>query len=184
MFWIITIGVFLQGSGSGFISYIFVVICKMSGKRRNIPWLRIFLTAGIIIFLVYKIMLSGIVDKISFDYITYLIEFVNDELIDPYKKLIQNKAFLLWGIPSFDLSIDFGPLYMMGTIGLVMTFYIFIFLFYLTKKTQSLELKFGIIMLIVGNFHYPVMFYMIMHFMWYIIIYYILVIERSSLVKV
>ena len=41
-------------------------------------------------------------------------------------------------------------------------------------------MKIGFIMLIVGNLHYPVMFYMIMHFMWYIIIYYVLVIEKTS----
>jgi len=184
LFWIVTAGVFLQGSGSGIISYLFVVLCKMSGKRNNISRIRISLIAGIVLFLVYKIVLSGIAYKISLEYITYLIDFVNDELINPYKKLILNKAFLLWGVPNFDLSIDFGPIYMMGTIGLVMTLFIFFFLFYMTIKARSLEMKLGIIMLIVGNLHYPVMFYMIMHFMWYVIIYYILVIDRMSLTKI
>ena len=47
------------------------------------------------------------------------------------------------------------------------------------NKTNSLDMKIGFLSLIVGNLHYPVMFYMIMHFMWYIIIYYVLVIEKK-----
>lgn len=36
----------------------------------------------------------------------------------------------------------------------------------------------GIIILLVGNLHYPVMFYLVMHFLWFFILYYIIVIDK------
>lgn len=180
LFWIVTVGVVLQGSGSGFLSYVLVLLCKFSGNRYNIPWLRILLISIVGLLGLYEVVISGVVDKISLDYINFLIDFVSEDLIDPYKKMIKNDAYLLWGVPDFPLSIDLGPLYMLGTIGLIVTLFIFVFLFYMFRQTRSLDMKIGFIMLIVGNLHYPVMFYMIMHFMWYIIIYYVLVIEKTS----
>lgn len=179
LFFVVTLGVIFQGSGSGFISYTFVLLAKFSGKNYKIPWFRICLISILTIIVLYQIVLSGVIDKISIEYIEYLMDFVNDDLIYPYKKMIKNTAFLLWGVPEFPLSIDLGPLFMLGTIGLVMTTFIFLFLIYMLNKTNSLDMKIGFLSLIVGNLHYPVMFYMIMHFMWYIIIYYVLVIEKK-----
>ncbi len=178
LFIVVTIGVVFQGSGSGFLSYAFVLLSKFSGKSKRIPWTRLMLIGAFIVFLVYQIALSGLVEKISVDYITILYDYVYEELIDPYIKLIKTPALLMWGIPDFPLSIDLGPLFMMGTVGLIMTIFIFVFLLYMLRKSKGIDMKLGFVMLIVGNLHYPVMFYMIMHFMWYIVIYYILVIEK------
>ena len=184
LFYIVTLGVILQGSGSGFLSYAFVLVGKLLGKKINISWGRLALGSGIVLLILYKIVVSGMVEKISLDYIGALQEFIDVYLLTPYSQLIKNRAYLLWGVPDFPLSIDLGPLYMMGTIGLVVTVFIFLFLFFMTKKTKSLDMKLGIIMLIVGNLHYPVMFYMVMHFMWYIIVYYVLVLEKSSVMTI
>lgn len=178
LFLIVTIGVLVQGSGSGFISYFFVLLLKFGlpnrKKIQKIPrkliFLFVFLTAVFI-----GIVLSNKVEHISLDYILVLLDFSNEELWLPYLSSLKSPSYVYFGVPETEISIDLGPLFIIATVGVLFFIFLTILFFYLFKQSRQLSMKFAIIMLLVGNLHYPVMFYFVMNFMWFFIVYHIMV---------
>lgn len=177
---LVVTGIFAQGSGSGYISLLLLLFSILIRKNsEHIRWRRIFLTISIFIPIVYCIIVSNIVEKISMNYIFFLLDFFYDDLITPYLKLANSYDKILFGIPDFPLSIDFGPLYILGTVGLFFLVFIVLFTLYVFFKAKNFNMKMGIVILLTGNLHYPVMFYLIMHFLWFFILYYIFVIDKG-----
>lgn len=175
----VVVGVVMQGSGSGYISlFLLLFSILIRNKNGRIRWGGILLIVLVFIPIVYHIITSNVVGKISLDYISFLIAFFYDDLIIPYLKMANSYDKILFGIPDFPLSIDFGPLYILGTVGLFFLLFIVSFTLYLLFKTNNFNMKMGIIILLVGNLHYPVMFYLVMHFLWFFILYYIIVIDK------
>ena len=180
LFVIITIGVLLQRSGSGFISYFFVLLLKYGlPKKKNIrkiPTKFIFL--GIFLLIIFiGIVLSNRVNKISLNYMIELSEFSYEELWMPYLASIRSPYYIYFGIPDVgtDVGIDLGPLFVVVRVGLLFFIFLSFFFFYLIKKSKQISMKFAIILLLVGNLHYPVMFYFVMSFIWFFITYHIMV---------
>lgn len=181
LFIVVLAGCILQGSGSGFLSLIFVLFCKFGvGKKLKIPAGKLLFVAAFFCLAVAWVILNNKVDKISADYFNELYEYTNDELWTPYLYILKNPINLLFGFPDFPISIDFGPLYLVGTVGLVYFIIFSIYAIFLYRKSRSIDMKIGIVSLLVGNLHYPVMFYFVMNGLWFFITYYILVIENGK----
>lgn len=184
LFIVITVGCLLQGSGSGFLSYFFVLIYKYGTKKHAVK-----ISGKLILFFVLSfaalgyLILSNTVEKISLNYIKELYEFCVWELWLPYVFSIRSITYVLWGVPNTDISIDLGPLFIISTVGVVYFIYLtFVFLF-LFKKSKQLSMKLAILLLLVANLHYPVMFYFIMNFLWFYIFYHIIVEEQCRVMR-
>jgi hypothetical protein len=181
LFWFVSFGIAIQGSGSGFISYFFVLLSKLNKKKRNkINYKYLIIVLLLLLVISYYVISSNLVYRISYDYIVILYEYVNSELISPYLKLLNNQLYLWFGMPDFPISIDLGPLFIVGTVGLVGFIILTTYFLCLIFKTKSIDMRLAIVSLLVGNLHYPVMFYTIMHFLWFVIGYCIFVLERVN----
>lgn len=182
-FLIVTIGVIMQGSGSGFISYFFVLLQKfgLPNKERiqKVSKKLIFLFVFFIIVFI-GIVLSNKVEKISLNYMLELFEFSSDELWLPYLASLKSPYYIYFGVPETEISIDLGPLFIVATVGLIFFLFLTFVFVYLYRKAKQISMKLIIIMLLVGNLHYPVMFYFIMNFMWFFIVYHIMVSEYEK----
>ena len=178
---VVIVGVVLQGSGSGFISLLILILALLTkGKNLSPNLFKLIFVSSILGYIVYEIIMSGVVEKVGIDYISYLYDYVLFDIIEPYKKLAKSASIILFGIPKCPLQIDFGPLFILGTVGLFGLVFILLFWLRLFLKTKSHYLKMGLLVLLVGNMHYPVMFYMLMHFIWFYIMYYIFVVEKNQ----
>lgn len=184
LFIVVTIGCLLQGSGSGFLSYFFVLLYKYGTKKHAVK-----ISGKLILFFILSfvtlgyLILSNKVEKISLNYIKELYEFCVWELWFPYVFSIRSIAHVLWGVPNTDISIDLGPLFIISTVGIVYFTYLTFVFFFLLKKSKQLSMKFAILLLLVANLHYPVMFYFIMNFLWFYIFYHIIVEEQSRVMR-
>ena len=69
--------------------------------------------------------------------------------------------FLLGGISS---NIDFGPLYLISNVGFIYFISLISLFIYLILISQNHYERMSIYILLVGNLHYPVIFYMTMVF--------------------
>ena len=181
MFILTTIGCIVQGSGSGFLSYAFVLFNKFSSKKnvdfnlkKKLPYIIV------CIILLYIIIMSNIIDKLSINYINVLIEFCNENIVIPYLNILKNPINLWFGFSGNVITIDLGPLYLIASVGLFYFIIISFFTLSLFKKARSSEMKLSILLLLVGNLLYPVMFYFIMNVVWFFIYYIILVIENGT----
>lgn len=183
LFVIVTIGILMQRSGSGFISYFFVLLLKYGMPNRNmiqkVSKKLIYLSLLLLVVFVW-IVLSNKVEKISLNYMLELAEFSNEELWLPYLASLKNPAYLYFGIPETDLSIDLGPLFIIARVGLLFFIFLTIIFLYLFKNAKQVSMKLAIIMLLIGNLHYPVMFYFVMNFIWFFIVYHILVVKYEK----
>lgn len=181
LFWLVVTGIILQGSGTGYFCLIFVIYIELINASKKIRK-NSFLFISIIIAIVFQILFSSNISKFNIEELKSLYSFVLEEIWYPYLKIANSTSDILWGIEDFPLSIDLGPIFMIGTVGVVGFLYMTFFLFSLLRETKVKEMKIGLIILMIGNLHYPVMFYAIMHFMWFYILYFILVIEKRDLI--
>ncbi len=177
-FLIVTLGVIMQGSGSGFISYFFVLLQKFGLPNKDkIPKMskKLFFIFFFFIIVFIGIVLSNKIEKISLNYILELAEFSFDELWLPYLASLKSPYYIYFGVPETDISIDLGPLFIVATVGLIFFSFLTLIFVYLFKQAKQISMRLAIIMLLVGNLHYPVMFYFVMNFMWFFIVYHIMV---------
>lgn len=183
LFIIVTIGVLIQRSGSGFISYFFVLLLKYGLPNkdmiRKVPRKLILLGAFLLIVFI-GIVLSNKVEKISLNYMLELADFSYEELWIPYLASLKSTSCIYFGIPETDLSIDLGPLFIIARVGVLFFIFLTFIFVYLFKKSKQISMKLAIIMLLIGNLHYPVMFYFVMNFIWFFIIYHILVVNYEE----
>ena len=102
--------------------------------------------------------------KISVDYISKMIDVFMwqiDDWIILVKKSEPIISVLLGGVSS---KIDFGPLYFMSNVGLIYSIFFLILIVTSAAKAKERYEKSAFLILLVGNLHYPVMFYAIMAF--------------------
>jgi len=86
-------------------------------------------------------------------------------------------SVLFGGVSS---NIDFGPLYFISNVGII---YVLIFMFLIVLciiAAQNAYQRFAIYILLVGNLHYPVMFYVLMAFFLPVVIQQSLFFERKN----
>lgn len=181
LFLIVLLGCILQGSGSGFISLGIAIFCKYGAKGKSyVPFRKIIPYAILTLLGLVAVVLSNKIDKLSLNYIKELISFTKIELWQPYLEVSRQPISLWFGIKQSDIGIDFGPLYLISIVGLFYFIVISIFSLYLFKNAKSVEMKSAIVLLLVANLHYPVMFYFIMNAIWFFICYFILVNEHEK----
>lgn len=161
------LAIIAQGSGTGFISLLIYIIALLWDKHKVL-----LLFAAIIISIVlYYIIISEIVPKIGLEYLTFTYYYFEHLIIYFFKYTPTEDLWL--GFTNYsDITIDFGPIYMISKVGLLYFIVYSIYLLLIVSKVNSSTFRFFIISLALSNLHYPVMFYVIMHFIW-IVIYYI-----------
>ena len=160
-FLLMVIGVLLQGSGSGFIA----LLILLNVMFVSFNWfIRVFCYFCGLFFVFQLVKQFKLFNKISFEYISRLIDVFMwqiDDWIILVKKSEPIISVLLGGVSS---GIDFGPLYFMSNVGLIYSIFFLIFIVMSAAKAKERYEKSAILILLVGNLHYPVMFYAVMAF--------------------
>ena len=160
LFFLVTVGILLQGSGSGFIAYIMLLVS--TSKNLNI-YFKLMLFAIAVGGIISIIINSEILDKISHEYISALVLVFTSQIQD-WLDLINKSfygSFFLGGISS---NIDFGPLYIISNVGFIFFITLLSLFIYLISISTNHYERMCIYILLVGNLHYPVIFYMTMVF--------------------
>lgn len=165
------IGIVLQGSGSGFIALL-MLLASMANNSGKLTKVLVFSCFGYIsIALVQNIKTF---DKISFEYISGITQVFMWQ-IDDWILLVQKSyPFLSLFFGGVSSDIDFGPLYFVSNVGLIyFTLYLSL-IFIIIWNAKNNRQRLAIYILLVGNLHYPVMFYQISTIFLPLIIHYIL----------
>ncbi|WP_428026063.1 hypothetical protein [Arcobacter sp.] len=148
--------IIVENSGSGYISFLLMIFVMIYNKLKNKLFL-IFLTSISIFILIY----FNLLQKISLKYISFLIEKVFVDNLMMHFNDIKTPFDLLLGTGS--QYMDFGPLYIIGSIGLIVFLIYTLVLIYFLIKVKCLYMKTAIMSLILGNIHYPTLFFPIMN---------------------
>ncbi len=159
LFVLVTLGVVFQGSGSGFVSYLFLLIClcyqKMILRVTLIPFVSVAIAV---------VISQNLIQKISWKYISFLMEYFWDIILLSLSKF-ESVMDLLFGMDgNIDFPIDFGPIFMIAKVGLFAFLIYYSVFFYLFFKIKNSYFRYAIVVLFFGNLHYPVMFYPAMNF--------------------
>ena len=166
LFLIITVAIFLQNSGSGYISYLFLFFGLLYKNKLGKFFIPLF-----IVFIVYFITLSDSISKINISYLMYNYEYFLDLIqifLDTY--YVNTFDILLGGNGNYNIPIDFGPIFMIAKVGIIYyVLYIFLIL-YTISSSKVFYTKISLITLLIGGLHYPIMFYPLMNILLPIII--------------
>ena len=160
-FLLMVIGVLLQGSGSGFLGL--VMLMSVMFMSFNWPIIVFFYFFGILL-LFLLVQQFNLFYKISFEYISRMIDvfmWQMDDWIILVNKSEVIKSILFGGVSS---GIDFGPLFFMSNVGLIYSIFFLILIVISAAKAKERYEKSAFLILLVGNLHYPVMFYATMVF--------------------
>ncbi|WP_419770615.1 MAG: hypothetical protein ACNI3C_02145 [Candidatus Marinarcus sp.] len=159
LFSLVTVTVLLEDSGTGYIVYCLLII-TIFYKFKIVRY--IFLPMGVII--VYFIIQSNLVTKISYTYLNFLYQYFNEILNVNYVSHIHTISDILFGIDgNYNFPIDFGPLFLIAKVGFLYFIFYSIAIFYMIHKAPDRYFKMAIISLVLGNIHYPTLFYPIMN---------------------
>ena len=150
-FSLISIGVFLQGSGLGFLVYtaLFFFIVRRKKNGNLIAFVGVFLIS-----LLY--LLVPVTGKASA--LTYLAMYY--EFLNQYNKfilLIGNASDFMFG--NISGGIDFLPIFLTSNMGFLYLLLIVCLFVYLILKTKSYYETVALYLMILGSLHYPVLFY-------------------------
>ena len=160
LFFLVTLGIFHQVRGSGYIAYKMLMVSMI----KNVSvFFKLFVFMGILTGIVLTLANYELLDKISYEYISAMISVFSYQIQDWLDLVNQNfyGFFLFGGISS---NIDFGPLYFISNVGFIY-FICFVSLFiYLILISRNHYERMSIYILLVGNLHYPVIFYLVMAF--------------------
>ena len=160
------LAIIAQGSGTGFISLLIYIIALLWEKHKVL----LFFGSIIIFIILYYIIVSEFIPKIGLEYLTFTYYYFEYLIIYFFKYTPTEDLWI--GFSSYmDVTIDFGPIYMISKVGILYFLVYSIYLFLAFYKVKSNIFRFFIISLALSNLHYPVMFYVIMHFIWIIIFY-------------
>jgi len=160
-FLFMVIGVLLQGSGSGFVALLTLLYVMFMSFNRVIK-VFVYSCGLLLVFLLVKQF--KFFNKISVEYISKMIDvfiWQIDDWIILVTKYEPIKSVLLGGVSS---AIDFGPLYFMSNVGLIYSIFFLILIVISAVKAKERYEKSAFLILLIGNLHYPVMFYAIMVF--------------------
>jgi hypothetical protein len=163
----------LQGSGGGFIAYLMLLVSML----RNVNYIYKYVVY-LLCLLTFLILLdNGFLDKISYRYIQIMIQVFIFQTQDWLNSINSYSNVLFGGAPG---NIDFGILFIISSVGLLY-FLVFSLLFvYLILKAGNHYDRFAIYILLVGNLHYPILFYVIMIFVLPLLIYKVLYVRFTS----
>jgi hypothetical protein len=162
-FLLMVVGVWLQGSGSGFLALL-LLLCVF-GLRRNLIFNLVSFPSG---FLFGFLILEQFerFNKISIKYFWEIMEVVFTQFSN-WVMLTERPSFglieslLFGGVSS---GIDFGPLFLISNLGLPFFVLYLVLICMSLLKTRNRFERWSLIILITGNLHYPVMFYTTMVF--------------------
>ena len=160
LFLLMIVGVFLQGSGSGFIAFMCLVLPMLVRSS----WYFVVSVASFCLLMVS--WQSKILNKVSLQYVHDIVG-VFIKQIDDWVMLVGMSTsspaaiFLFGGLPS---GIDFGPLYLVSNVGIIFLLLFITVIITTMVLTKCRYEKLALIILMIGNLHYPVMFYLIMAF--------------------
>ena len=154
---LILIVLLLQDSGSG---YIALSALLLSSSYR----FKYFRSSMIIIFLtLITIIIMNIVPKISYIYIEWLYYYFYD-LYLIYCNGVNSFSDILFGIDgSYLLPIDFGPLFMISKVGLLFFILYVSLIMHVILISRNIYITLSLIMLLISNLHYPILFYPLMN---------------------
>ena len=150
-FGLISISVFLQGSGLGFLVYgaLFFSIARRKRNGNLIAAVGVFLIS-----LVY--FLVPVTGKLS---LLYYLAMYNEfqKQYSKFTSLIGNASDFMFG--NISGGIDFLPIFLTSNMG-VLYFLLIVFLFvYLISKAKSYYETVALYLMILGSLHYPSFFY-------------------------
>jgi hypothetical protein len=172
-FFLVTLGVLLQNSGSGYLAY-FMMLMTVFYKYKVMKY-SIFPMFGLITF---YLVVSNTVSKISLTYMTFLIEnsmYLINLWVDSDPSLID----IFFGSGSF--GMEFGPLFLITNMGFVYFIVLTGIFLYLMYKGENRYTRVAILILLIGNLHYPVIFFIFTSFVLPLTIYDIL--NKKNLCK-
>ena len=175
LFILVTVGVVLQGSGSGFIAYLMLLVSMV----KNLKYILKF-TIYLLYLLVFFLILtnSGFLDKISYLYIQDMVQVFIVQTQDYLDNGINNYSDILFGgVPS---GIDFGILFIIANVGLFYFLILSLFFIWLIFKADNHYDRMAIYIILIGNLHYPILFYLIMVFVLPLLIFKILYVRYPS----
>lgn len=167
LFLFVTVGVALQESGSGFIAYLMLLVAML--RSANYIYKLVIYLLLLLIFL--TLLNSGFLDKISYEYIQLIIQVFISQTQEWLNSINSYSGILFGGSSS---GIDFGIVFLISNVGLVYFLVLSSFFMYLILKADSHYDRMSIYILLIGNLHYPVMFYLIMVFVLPLFIYKVL----------
>jgi hypothetical protein len=104
---------------------------------------------------------SGFLNKISYEYIQEMIQVFTGQTQEWLDSINSYSEILFGGTSS---EIDFGIIFLISNVGLVYFLVLSSFFMYLILKADSHYDRMAIYILLIGNLHYPVLFYLIMAF--------------------
>ena len=150
-FGLISISVYLQGSGLGFIVYgaLFFFILRQKRNGTIISFVSVFL-----IFLLYSFYnVSG---KISILYILGMYGLFLEQY-NIFISLISSPSDFMFG--NISSGYDFLPIFLTSNMGFLYLLLIAFLFVYLILKTRSYYETLALYLMILGSLHYPTLFY-------------------------
>jgi len=173
LFIFVTVGVALQGSGSGFIAYLMLLVAMLRNTN-HMNKLVIYLLSLLILL---TLLNSGFLNKISYEYIQIMIQVFIGQTQDWLNSINSYPDILFGGTAS---NIDFGILFVISNAGLLYFLVLSSLFMYLILKADSHYDRMAIYILLIGNLHYPVLFYLTMVFVLPLLIYKVLYVKFTS----
>lgn len=160
-------GVLLQGSGSGYIACLMLFFIMLRQTHLFVQ-----VSVGSILMFIVILLVENFksFDKISLFYITGIIDVFYTQLLEWFDLLKMNMPMMSVLFGGVSSNIDFGPLFFISNVGVI---YALIFMFLIVLciiAAQNSYQRFAIYILLIGNLHYPVLFYVLMAFFLPIII--------------
>jgi hypothetical protein len=157
LFLFVTVGIALQGSGSGFIAYLMLLVAMLKNVNhiyKSVIYL--------LLPLIFLTLLDGdFLNKISYEYVQRMIQILTSQTQEWLDSINSYSEILFGGTSS---GIDFGIAFLISNVGLVYFFVLSSFFMYLILKADSHYDRMAIYILLIGNLHYPVLFYLLMVF--------------------
>ncbi len=170
LFFLVTFSIILQNSGTGFILYVMMLLTIFY----HFFFFRYFVSFILISIFVFLVM-NNMIEKISLDYFIFSYEYFYSIVDINYFENVHSMFDFLFGIDgNYKLPIDFGPIFMIGKVGFLYFLLYSIAIFYLIFKAPDRFLKMALLCLVIGNIHYPTLFYPIMNIMLPLLAIYIL----------
>jgi len=170
LFLLVTFGIILQDSGTGYIVYLFLLLTIFYKS-----FFFRFLIIPLILVAMFYIIQSNIITKLSSEYIMFLYDFFIEIFKITYFDNVHNIFDFLFGIDSnYDFPIDFGPMYIIAKVGFLYFFLYSLIIFYMIYNSPDRYFRMAMISLVIANIHYPALFYPIMNVLLPLLLIYVL----------
>lgn len=158
LFFLVTLAILLQGSGTGYILY-FIMMANYLYKKILI---RIF-ALPLFLVAIWVVIQGNFFQKVSLDYIVYNYEY-NMEILIMALAHFNSIWDILFGMDgSIFIPIDFGPLFFISKVGLIFFISYTSFLIYVMFRVKNRSFRVSVIALFVGGIHYPIAFSPVMN---------------------